>query len=110
MRDDRLCPANAWASTTKSFGGSGTVLVHDGPRAKALNITLSQVQRTVLTPAQWDFARNLLDRWAGLMPDERARLANAFFDKVQPSVPLSGNQPVAMLATMQLERLKRLVG
>jgi hypothetical protein len=64
-----------------------------------------------LTPAQWDFARNLLDRWGGLMPDERTRLANAFFAKVQPgSVNAVNEQVAAVIAGAHLERLKRLVG
>ena len=91
---------------------AGTVLVHDGPRAKALSKTLAQVQHTALTPAQWDFARNLLDRWPGLMPDERTRLANRFFEKLGPPMsPMSAAVlPGVALAALQLERLKRLVG
>ncbi len=91
---------------------AGTVLVHDGPRAKHLSKTLAQVQRTTLTPAQWDFARNLLDRWPGLMPDERARLANNFFEKLQPDTSFNAaNQAIpGGLGALQLDRLKRLVG
>ena len=87
---------------------AGTVLVHDGPRAKALNKTLTQVQNTVLTPAQWDFARNLLDRWGGLMPDERTRLAHGFFAKLPATAADKSSDGAALVP--QLERLKRLVG
>jgi uncharacterized RDD family membrane protein YckC len=82
---------------------AGTVLVHDGPRARALNKTLAQVQRTALTPAQWDFARNLLDRWPGLMPNARQQLATQFFAGLPPALTRDS-------AGGQLEILKRVVG
>jgi uncharacterized RDD family membrane protein YckC len=83
---------------------AGTVLVHDGARSKALRQTLKQISSTVLEPAQWDFARSLIERWRGLMPQERQRLASEFLAQVM------GSNRIAADPASQLAALKRLVG
>jgi uncharacterized RDD family membrane protein YckC len=86
---------------------AGTYLVHDALKLKAIQKTLAtRVQASSesghLELAHWEFAHALMQRWKGLLPSERLKLAQHFFKKVVPEQPVISN---AELAYQQLCRL-----
>ena len=83
---------------------AGTHLVHDTLRAKPRQLALKRLQNSSLSPADWELANALVERWRGLQPAQRQQILAPFF------VRLAQPEWVTQAADAQLAQLRRLVG
>jgi uncharacterized RDD family membrane protein YckC len=91
---------------------AGTVLVHDPSSARQIRKTLRQMERQqVMSDANWNAAKSLLERWHGLLPKQRAELFNQLAEMIASESDMREFEtPIPPTKAQQLKQLKLWVG